>query len=111
MTSKIIQQRSQIWQKYDEAGKQQKELASYSSQFSSAGVVPDMSFLTATKTPPDEVAASIREIKQEVDKIKKAESSIEQYQAEIAATKKQFFIVVGVAAFVVVVILFMLLKR
>ncbi len=111
MTSKIIQQRSQIWQKYDEAGKQQKELASYSSQFSSASVVQDISFLTATETPPDELAASIWQIKHEVDEIKKAESRIEQYQAEIAETRKQFFIVVGVVAFVVVVILLMLFKR
>lgn len=111
MTSRIVQQRSQIWQKYDEAVKQQKELGSYSSQFSASNASKDIPLLSGTGTPPDELAASVWQLKQESDKIKQANSSIEQYQAEIAATRKQFLIVVGVAAFVVVVILFMIFHR
>lgn len=111
MTSKIINHRSQIWQKYDESVKQQKELASYSGQFSASNVSQDIPLLTGTETPPDELAASVWQLKQESDKIKQAKNKIEQYQAEIAATKNQFFIVVGIAVFVVIVILFMLFKR
>jgi hypothetical protein len=111
MTSRIVQQRSQLWQKYDEACNQYKELVSYSSQFSSSNVAQDIPLLTPTETPPDELAASVWQIKQELDKIQEAKSRIEQYQAEIIATRKQFFAVAGVAAFVVFVILFMLFKR
>ena len=111
MTIKIVDNRSQIWQKYDEAGKQQKQLASYSSQFSASNVSQDIPLLSGTETPPDELAASVWQLKQESGKIKEAKSRIEQYQTEIAATKNQFFIVMGVAAFVVVIILFMLFKR
>jgi len=112
MTSKIINHRSQIWQKYDESVKQIKELASYSGQFSTSTIVTqDIPLLTGTETPPDELAATVWQLKQESDKIKQAINKIEQYQAEIAATKNQFFIVVGIAGFVVIVILFMLFKR
>lgn len=111
MTSKIIQQRSQIWQKYDEACNQHKELISYSSQFNCSNVAQDIPFLTPTEIAPDELAASVWQIKQELDKIKKAKSRIEQYQAGIVAAKNQFFIVVGVAAFVIIIILFILFKR
>lgn len=111
MTSKIVGHRSQVWQKYDEAAKQQKELASYSSQFSASNISQDIPLLSGTETPPDELAASVWQLKQESGKIKEAKSRIEQYQAEISATKNQFFIAVGVAVFVVIVILFMLFKR
>ncbi|XGB38458.1 MAG: hypothetical protein LVT47_08475 [Cyanobacteria bacterium LVE1205-1] len=111
MTSKTVNHRSQIWQKYDEAAQQQKALASYSSQFSASNVSQDIPLLSGTETPPDELAASVWQLKQESDKIKEAKSRIEQYQAEIAATKNQFFIAVGIAVFVVIVALFMLFKR
>ena len=111
MINKIVNHRSQIWQKYDEASKQQKALASYSSQFSASNVSQDIPLLSGTETPPDELAASVWQLKQESDKIKEAKSRIEQYQTEIAATKNQFFIAVGVAIFVVIVILFMLFKK
>lgn len=111
MISRIIEHRSQIWQKYDESVKQQKELASYSREFSASNVSQDTSLLTGTKTSPDELAASVWQLKQESDKIKQAKDKIEQYKSEIAATRNQFFIVVGIAVFAVVIVLFMLFKR
>lgn len=111
MISRIINHRSQIWQKYDESVHQQKELASYSGQFSASNVSQDIPLLTGTETPPDELAASVWHLKQESEKIKQAKVEIEKYQSEIAATRNQFFMVVGIAVFAVIAILFMLFKR
>ena len=110
MTSKIVEQRSQIWQKYDEACLQQKELAQYSGQFGTSAELPEIALLSGG-TPPDELAASIWQLKQEKEKISQAEARIQKYQDEIAETKKQFFIVMGVAFLVVILGLFMLFKR
>jgi outer membrane protein TolC len=108
MTSKIISHRSKIWQTYDECVKQQKELANYSGQFSASNISQDIPLLTSTETPPDELAASVWQLKQEAEKIKQAKNKIEQYQSDILATKKQFFIVVGVAILAAISMLFML---
>jgi len=111
MISKIINHRSQIWQKYDEVVKQQQALTSYSAQFSNSKVSQDIPFLTGTETPPDELAASVWQLKQESEKINLAKDKIEQYKSQIKATKNQFFLIVGIVFFVVIIIFVVLFNR
>ncbi|WP_030008274.1 hypothetical protein [Picosynechococcus sp. NKBG042902] len=109
MISKIINHRSQIWQKYDDCVELQKELSSYSGQFSAANISQNIPLLTGTETPPDELAASVWQLKQESERIRQAKSQIEQYQAEIEDTRRQFFILVGIVVFIVIIFFLVLL--
>ncbi len=111
MTSKIIDHRNKIWQKYDESVQQQKELSSYSSQFSASNISQNIPPLTGTETPPDELAAAVWQLKQESEKISRSKAKIEQYQSEIAATRNQFFAVVGITILLAVIVLFSLFGK
>ncbi|MBP0013401.1 MAG: hypothetical protein J7545_14800 [Roseofilum sp. SBFL] len=111
MISTIIEDRSQIWQKYDQASQQQQELASYSGQFNDINTSENIPLLTDAGTPPDELAASVWQLKQYSDQIKQSQANIEQYQTEIAAVKKQFFIIVGIAVLIISIALYQLVNR
>ena len=106
-----VSQRSRIWEKYDAARQQEAELNKYAGQFSHSGSSQVLPNLSSTNTSPDELAAAVWQLKQEVEKIENAKSLIQSYQSDIAKTNQQFFIVAGAAAFAVVVILMMLVAR
>jgi hypothetical protein len=107
----FVNQRSRVWEKYDEARQQETELNQYAGQFSNSSSSQTLPNLSSTNTPPDELAAAVWQLKQEAEKIKQAKSRIQSYQDEIAKTKQQFFIVVGVAVAIVIILLIMVFKR
>jgi hypothetical protein len=100
----FVDQRSRIWEKYDAARQQETELNQYAGKFSGSNSSKNLPNLTSTNTPPDELAAAVWQLKQEAEKIKQAEAQIQSYQNDIAKTKQQFIIVVGIAAAVVVIL-------
>jgi hypothetical protein len=107
----FVSQRSRIWEKYDEARQQESELNQYSGQFSGSGSSQNLPNLTSTKTPPDELAAAVWQLKQEAEKISKAQSEVQSYKSEIERTNQQFFIVIGIALVVFLLFLVMIFSR
>jgi outer membrane protein TolC len=110
-SQEFVNQRSRLWEKYDEALQQERELNQYAGQFSSSNSSQNLPNLSNTNTPPDELAAAVWQLKQESEKIKQARSRIQSYQEDIAKTKQQFFIVVGIAVVVFIIILIMIFNR
>lgn len=107
-SQEFVDQRSRLWEKYDEALQQEKELNQYAGQFSGSNSSQNLPNLSNTNTPPDELAAAVWQLKQESEKIKRARSRIQSYQEDIAKTKQQFFIVVGIAVVIFIIILIMI---
>lgn len=107
----FVSQRSRIWEKYDEARQQELELNRYSGQFSNSGSAQNLPHLTSTKTPPDELAAAVWQLKQEAEKISKAQSQVQSYKSDIEKTNQQFFITVGVSIVAFLVLLVMIFGR
>lgn len=107
----FVSQRSRIWEKHDEARQQEAELNQYAGQFSGSGSSQSLPSLSSSKTPPDELAAAVWQLKQEAEKIKQAKSKVQAYKDEIAKTNQQFFIVVGIAAVISLILLFMIFSR
>lgn len=107
----LVDKRRRIWEKYDAAREQETELNQYAAQFSHSGSLQALSNLSSTNSPPDELAASVWQLKQEIEKIQAAKSLIQLHQSEIAKTNQQFFIVAGASAFGLIVILIMLFSR
>jgi len=110
-SQEFVNQRSRLWEKYDEALQQEKELNQYAGQFSDSNSSQNLPNLSNTNTPPDELAAAVWQLKQESEKIKQARSRIQSYQEDIAKTKQQFFIVVGITIAIFVIILIMIFNR
>jgi len=110
-SQEFVNQRSRLWEKHDEALQQEKELNQYAGQFSNSNSSQNLPNLSNTNTPPDELAAAVWQLKQESEKIKQARSRIQSYQTDIAKTKQQFFIVVGIAVVILIIILIMIFNR
>ena len=110
-SQEFVNQRSRLWEKYDEALQQEKELNQYAGQFSDSNSSQNLPNLSNTNTPPDELAAAVWQLKQESEKIKQARSRIQSYQEDIAETKQQFFIVIGIAIAILIIILIMIFSR
>jgi len=110
-SQEFVNQRSRLWEKYDAAQQQERELNQYAGQFSGSNSSQNLSNLSNTNTPPDELAAAVWQLKQETEKIKQARSRIQSYQENIAKTKQQFFIFIGIAIAVFVIILIAILNR
>jgi phage gp16-like protein len=107
--SDLISDRSVIWSRYDEAIVEAQKLDQYQ-QFNNPNVPLLSSSLSQTKTPPDEIASVNWQLQQESQKIAQSKNNIEKYQAEIAETQKQFWIVVGIAIFIIFIFLISLFK-
>jgi outer membrane murein-binding lipoprotein Lpp len=107
----FVNQRSHIWKKYDEARQQETELNQYTGQFGGSGSSQSLPTLSNSKTPPDELAAAVWQLKQKVEKINQAKSQVQEYQDEIAKTNQQFLIVAGIAVAIVLILLIMIFNH
>ena len=108
---KLVDQRSYLWKRYDEAKQQEKELDKYAGQFSSSSSSQNLPKLSNTKTPPDEVAEAVWQIKQEADKIGKAKSRIQSCQEGIKKTEREFFALFGIGIVSILIVLIVVLNR
>ncbi|MEO0770909.1 MAG: hypothetical protein AAFY72_16055 [Cyanobacteria bacterium J06649_4] len=106
---RLIKERSSIWERYDEAVEQEKQLDRFAGEFGSSSKFAEMACLSTTQTPPDEVAAVVWKLKQESQEIKRMNDQIDSYHKDIEETKKQFFVVVACAVVVVFIPLMMLI--
>ena len=103
----FLQERSKIWDKYDETIAQVNELNKFS-QFNHPNVAQKLSPQTKNNSPPEELSAAVWKIKQESEKIKKCQSNIRGYQSEIENTKRQFkttVVVVVILIFILVAVI------
>ncbi len=108
--NRFVTQRSQIWQKYDQALQQEAELNNYR-QFDNPRITQTISPITKTNSPPDEVAAAIWGIKQQMEKIQEQENFIQTYKAQIQQLLGQFKIIIAAAVAITIVLVFFLIKR
>ncbi|EDX77220.1 hypothetical protein MC7420_357 [Coleofasciculus chthonoplastes PCC 7420] len=106
----LIDERTRIWQKYDQTQQLATELNNFS-YFNNPSVKKKLPLLSASQSPPDELAVALEQIRQDAQKIKTMESNIRKYQSEIEANKKQFFMVVGGAIVALILVLFLMLNR
>jgi putative SOS response-associated peptidase YedK len=106
----FVTQRSQIWQKYDQAIQQEVELSNFR-QFDNPSVTQTLPPITKTNSPPDEVAAAVWGMKQQIEKIKEGENLIQNLEAQIKQTKNQFQTIIAAAVAISIVLIFFLLKR
>ncbi|MEO1432441.1 MAG: hypothetical protein AAFV71_25900 [Cyanobacteria bacterium J06633_8] len=102
---KFISQRSEIWQKYDEAIGQKAELDKFR-RFDNPHSTVALSPMSNSKTPPDEVAVVVWKLKEEANKIKDKEQLIQSYQRKIEETKNQFMSIVAVGILIVGILLY-----
>lgn len=113
--SRMIAKRDKIWQQYDYAMSNQKDLTQrFSSYSKKSGQVTTISPLTPNQLPPDEVQACLDKLSQTEGKIKKEKATIETYERQIESLKNQAnILIIGlcVGGFVLLVILVSLMSN
>ncbi len=109
---RIVERRNRIWEKYDQTLSQISELNRYSSTYSNNQLMEDLYPLTDDNTPPAEITEVLDQLHGQQALITRAKAKIESNLAEIAATKKQFLMVVGIAgAILIMIILFLIISN
>lgn len=103
--SKIISERTTLWQKFEETQSQFKEMEKLASQVASSTPVQVPSELTSDKTPPAEVAAALQNFRGELARISKSQEDIKAYQAEIKKIENQQLTLVIVVGIVLAIVL------
>ena len=104
---RMIAERNKIWQRYDHAMSNQKDLTQRFSKYSkNRGQVMKTSPLTSYQLPLDEIQACINEIEKKEGQIKKEKNTIEAYQRELDSLSLQasvlsFFLIIGGFALVI----------
>ena len=107
---RMITERNKIWQRYDHAISNQKDLTQRFSNYSkNKGEVFITSPLTSHQLPLDEIQACINEIEKKENQIKKEKNTIEAYQRKLYSLSFQasllyFFLIIG--GFVLVIFLY-----
>jgi hypothetical protein len=107
---RMIAKRNEIWQRYDHAMSNQKNLTQRFSKYSKdRGQVMKTSPLTSHQLPLDEIQACINEIEKKEGQIKKEKNTIEAYQRELDSLSLKanflfFFLIIG--GFVMVIFLY-----
>lgn len=108
-TESLIEARSKIWRKYDEAQEQVAELHKYSNKFGNINA-PDVGSkdFDTNNLPPAGVAAAVWKLKQKDGEINALRQKIQSYEEDLKKNENQFLIVIVAAVVGALFILFLL---
>jgi hypothetical protein len=105
-TVEVVSERSRIWKEFDDVSARTREIDTLSQNVRGAsGDAPKINAV-AGDVPPQEIEASIREMRLELDEISKLERNIKGHEATIANIRSRVntIYLVGGIAFVIVVV-------
>ena len=86
---KIVNERVDIWEKFDHARKQFEDMQKLNAQVLDGPVAPLPSALTEEKTPPSEIASALVKLREEMNLISDKQATIDAYQDEISRIEQQ----------------------
>jgi hypothetical protein len=103
--SRIVNERANLWQRFEESQSQVSEIEKLASQVASSTPAQIPTELTSDKTPPAEVAAALQNFQGELTRINKGQEGIKAYQAEIKKIENQQLTIIIVVGLIIAAVL------